>query len=221
MLFSLPKLSFLFFFFLLKILCFSALSSHYWNFHFNSRCQIIEAMQVWWLNNLKSSSQCLWSNLSETVQYTVTAVTYFNTILEAQRAVLVDFPSNMCVRVCVYLVCVCACIHICHKGNYASPCKLCVSVIISRSVLSFVWVCVHAACCGVLFISFFFLFFSLNGILSMKTSDWTKYHGTHQGRCAQCDCLSLCHHSFLFKQSFNSNRLPKTQTQLCVTLEYI
>lgn len=46
----------------------------------------------------------------------------------------------------------------------------------------------------------------------MKTSDWTKYHGTHQGRCTQCDCLF--HHSFLFKQSFNSNRLPKTQTHL-------
>lgn len=33
-------------FFLVKILCFSALSSHYYNFHLNSRCLIAEAMKV-------------------------------------------------------------------------------------------------------------------------------------------------------------------------------
>jgi len=94
-------------------------------------------------------------------------------------------------------------------------CKPCMSVV-SRSVPAIslcVWVGMQV--CSLLwnvFSSF------LKGILSMKTSDLTKYCDIHQGRYAQCNCLFLRHHSF-FKQSFNSKKLPKTHfdTAFCAT----
>lgn len=121
--------------------------------------------------------------------------------------------------VCVTGVCVCVCSHLSY-GKFCFPVQtLCVCHYIEISAVICACVCVFVSVCGLLCGVLFFP----NGILSMKTSDWTKYHGTHQGRCAQCDCLFLCHHSFLFKQSFNSNRLPKTHldSALRVTGIYI
>lgn len=109
-------------------------------------------------------------------------------------------------------VCVCMCVHThlsygklcfpvqtpCLSLNRDQCCYLCVCVC----------ACVHTACCAA-------FYFFLNGILSMKTSDWIKY----QGRCTQCDCILLSSLLPPFKQSFNSNRLPKTHldTALCGT----
>lgn len=172
-------------------LCLSALSSHYRNFHLNSRRLIAEAMKVW-------TEQTEIIMPSEIIYENCTARSHSSDIFQYHPGGTAGHFGWLSIQfVCVCCVCVCACI--CHM------CFSCANHIITPgSVLSFGWVCVCACSllCGVLFF--------LNGILSMKTSDWTKYHGTHQGRCTQRDCLFLSHHSFLLKQSLNSNRLPKT-----------
>lgn len=89
----------------------------------------------------------------------------FQYILKAQRAILVDFPSGVCVFVCVFTVVIWEIVLSCANPaclplHRHQRCHLSVRV----------GVCVWLACVQC------FIF------LCMKTSDWTKYHGTHQGK---------------------------------------
>lgn len=119
----------------------------------------------------------------------------FQYILKAQRAILVDFPSGVCVCLCVY-----------SQLSYGKLCfpvqtlRVCHYTDISAVIWVYVWVCA----CGLHVCSV--LFFSA----------WRHPIGQNitahiRERCTRCDCLSLLSSTLpLFNQSFNSNRLPKT-----------
>ena len=123
----------------------------------------------------------------------------FQYILKAQRAILVDFPSGVCVCVCVFTVVIWEIVLSCanpaclplHRHQH---CHLSVRVC----------VCVFVCACGLHVCSF--LFFSA----------WRHPIGQNitahiRERCTRCDYLSLLSSTLpLFNQSFNSNRLPKT-----------
>lgn len=119
----------------------------------------------------------------------------FQYILKAQRAILVDFPSGVCVCLCVYS-------QLSYGKLYfpVQTLRVCHYTDISAVIWEYVWVCA----CGLHVCSV--LFFSA----------WRHPIGQNitahiRERCTRCDCLSLLSSTLpLFNQSFNSNRLPKT-----------
>lgn len=89
------------------------------------------------------------------------------------------------------------CILNCLQRHCTFTCKTYVCVFTLRSGV-IIHSCVSVCVCMHLAV-WWFIFF-LTGILSMNSSDWIKYHNTHQDRFRQSDYLFLCHHFFLFQQ---------------------